>query len=342
MENTASPTPARPTIVADSAIPFLEGVLEPWADVRRIPGSRIAPDDVRDADVLIVRTRTRCDARLLAGSRVRLVATATIGFDHIDTAWCAAHGIRIETAAGCNARGVLQWVAAVLACLARRDGWRPDEKTLGIVGVGHVGSLVKQYAELWGFRVVCCDPPREAREHCGFLPLPRVAREADLLTFHVPLDATTRRMADAALFRCMKPGAAVINSSRGEVVDGEALLASGLTCALDVWEHEPQIDPMLLAHATLATPHIAGYSEQGKATAAAMAVAAAARMLELPLAGWYPPQAAPPAPRPITWPELCTSIGRAFDIEAQSRALKARPEDFERMRDEYTYRREYF
>ena len=181
-------------IVADSAIPFLQGVLEPWAEVRYLPGSRIAAEDVRDADALIIRTRTRCDGRLLAGSRVRLIATATIGFDHIDTAWCAAHGIRVATAAGCNARGVLQWAGAVLAHLARTQGWKPAQRTLGIVGVGHVGSLIREYAGLWGFRVVCCDPPREEREHCGFLPLEEVAREADLLTFHTPLDTTTRQL----------------------------------------------------------------------------------------------------------------------------------------------------
>ena len=123
-------------IIADSAIPFLQGVLEPWAEVRYLPGAEIAPEEVRDADALLIRTRTRCDERLLGGSRVRLIATATIGFDHIDTAWCAAHGIRVCTAAGCNARGVLQWVGAVLAHLARTQGWQPAGRTLGVVGVG--------------------------------------------------------------------------------------------------------------------------------------------------------------------------------------------------------------
>ena len=138
-------------ILIDRAIPFLHGVLEPWAETRYLAGSDIGPDDVRDADVLVVRTRTRCNAQLLSGSRVRCIATATIGFDHIDTAWCAAHGIEVVTAAGCNARGVLQWVAAVLAWLSRHDGWQPADKTLGIVGVGHVGSLVAEYAAAWGF-----------------------------------------------------------------------------------------------------------------------------------------------------------------------------------------------
>ena len=210
------------------------------------------------------------------------------------------------------------------------------------MGVGHVGSLVKTYAEAWGFRVLCCDPPREERERCGFLPLEEVARQADILTFHTPLDDTTRRMAGEELFRRMKPGAVVMNSSRGEVVDGAALLRSGLEWVLDVWEHEPDLDPELLGKALLATPHIAGYSEQGKANATAMSVAALARCFGLPLEGWYPPEAAPSAPRPIAWQELCDTIGGVYDIGAESRRLKEHPGDFESLRDRYAYRREYF
>ncbi len=329
-------------IVADIAIPFLEGVFEPWAEVVYLPGAEIGSDDMHDADALIVRTRTRCDERLLGGSSVKIVATATIGFDHIDMTWCAANGIEVATAAGCNARGVLQWMGAALAWLSKRQGWQPEQRTLGIVGVGHVGSLVKEYAEKWGFRVVCCDPPREEREHCGFLSLAEVARQADILSFHTPLDATTRHMADAKLFASMKSGAVVINTSRGEVVDGKALYGSGLNFMLDVWEHEPGIDPALLEKALIATPHIAGYSEQGKAMAAAMSVGALARRFGLPLGGWYPSGAAPSAPRGISWQELCTSIGTAFDIEAESRRLKSSSEDFEHIRDNYAYRREYF
>ena len=127
-------------------------------------GTAISAADVRNADALVIRTRTRCDEKLLADSRVKLIATATIGFDHIDTEYCRRHGIEVATAAGCNARGVLQYVAAALVRLSRVQAWEPADKTLGIVGVGHVGSLVKTYAEAWGFRVLCCDPPREERE----------------------------------------------------------------------------------------------------------------------------------------------------------------------------------
>lgn len=332
----------RPFVVVDEAIPFLNGVLDPWCDVRALPGAAVAAADLRDADALVVRTRTRCDAALLGGSSVRLVVTATIGFDHIDCAWCAAHGIEVVTAAGCNARGVLQWVAGVLALDARRRGWRPAEKCLGIVGVGHVGELVRQYAEAWGFRTVCCDPPREAREHRGFCSLEAVAETADVLTLHTPLDATTRHLVDARLVARMKRDALLVNASRGGVVATEAVLDSPLRFAFDVWEGEPAIDPRALERAEAATPHIAGYSVQGKANATAAAVRAIARRFGLPLGDWYPPEALRPVPRPIGWEEMCATIGRYFDVEAETQALKRAPEAFERMRDAYRYRAEYF
>lgn len=329
-------------IIADQAIPFLQGVFEPYAEVRYLAGDAFTPETVRDADALIIRTRTRCDAALLEGSRVRCIATATIGYDHIDTAWCESRGIRVATAAGCNARGVLQWVAAALAWLSRTQGWRPEEHTIGIVGVGHVGSLVEAYARNWGFRVLCCDPPREERERCGFLPLEQVAAEADIITFHTPLDASTRGLCGERLLARLGSGATVLNSSRGEVVDGAALLRSGRPFALDVWEHEPQPDPQLLDRALLATPHIAGYSLQGKANATVMAVAAVAACFGMPLTGWRPAGVAPSQPRPIGWRELCATIGDAFDIEAESRRLKSHPADFERIRNRYAFRQEYF
>lgn len=329
-------------IVADNAIPFLKGVLEPHARMEYLSGKTIASADVRDADALIVRTRTRCDATLLEGSSVKLIATATIGFDHIDMEYCRRHGIEVATAAGCNARGVLQYIAAALVHLSRTQGWNPSEKILGIVGVGHVGSLVEAYAREWGFRVIACDPPREAREHLGFLPLEEVARQADLLTFHTPLDDTTHHMASESLFGSMKPGSTLINTSRGEVIDGKALHKSGLQYILDVWEHEPDLDPQLLRNALLATPHIAGYSTQGKANATALSVRTIGRYFGLPLGEWYPSGVAASHPRKIPWQELCSTIDSHFDIAAESRRLKAAPEAFETTRNEYRYREEYF
>ncbi len=332
----------RPTLVIDRAIPFLEEALCPYAELRCCVGSAITADVVRDADALIVRTRTRCDEQLLAGSSVRLIVTATIGYDHIDRAWCEAHGIRVVTAAGCNARGVLQWVAAVLVHIARKEGWHPSERTLGVIGVGNVGRLVKSYAEQWGFRVLCCDPPREERERLGFRSAEEVAAEADLVTFHTPLDATTRHLCSAHLLRLMRPQAWVLNAARGAVVDQEALLRSDHPFCLDVWEGEPELLPDVLRSAELATPHVAGYTAQGKANASAIALRTVAEAFQLPIGAWYPAEVTPPSPRPITWEELTATIDAHYDIVAESTRLKAHPEQFERLRDGYRYRLEYF
>ncbi len=329
-------------IIADRAIHFLDGVLAGWAEVERLPGRDFTAEAVKQADALIVRTRTRCCSELLEGSRVRLIATATIGFDHIDMDYCRRAGIRVATAAGCNARGVLQWVAGVLVHLAEKQGWQPKERTLGIVGVGHVGSLVKHYAESWGYNVLCCDPPREEREHLGFLKVEEVARFSDILTFHTPLNASTYHLCDGPLLDMMPPHAVVINSSRGEVVDQEALLKSGRLYALDVWEHEPRIDAALLAGAEVATPHIAGYSLQGKANATAMAVRALSDCFSLQLDDWYPAGISPSRPREIGWEELRRTIQKAFDCHSETQRLKASPEEFEHFRDSYSYREEYF
>ena len=240
-------------IVIDNAIPYISGVLEPYATVVYRPAAEISHEDALDADMLIIRTRTRCDRRLLEGSRVRLIATATIGFDHIDLGYCAAHGIEVVTAQGCNAAGVLQWVGAALASLAVDEGWQPRQKTLGIVGVGHVGSLVEEYGRMWGFRILRCDPPRQQREGGDFLPIEEVAAEADILTLHTPLDDTTRHLADSRLLSLMRPDATLMNAARGEVADTAALVEAPQRVVLDVWENEPRIDRRLLDKAFIAT-----------------------------------------------------------------------------------------
>lgn len=329
-------------IVTDRDIPFLDGVFDPFAEVVRLEGRSIGASDVGDADALVVRTRTRCDASLLAGSRVKLVATATIGTDHIDSRWCAENGIRTVNAAGCNARGVLQWVSAVLVNLLSERGHNPADATLGIVGVGHVGGLVKEYAESWGFRTVCCDPPREEREHCGFVSVEEVFAEADIVTLHVPLDASTHHLVGDRLLNSLERKPFIINSSRGEVVDTEALLRSGAGFAADVWEHEPDLDRRMLERAFIATPHIAGYSLQGKANASAAVVAAVAEEFGLPLAGWYPAEVARTIPARLSWEELCKAVSVRYDIRAESMRLKASPQDFELMRNRYDYREEFF
>ena len=329
-------------VVVDSAIPYLKGVLEPYFEVVYCAGQAFSPALVADADVLIIRTRTKCNAELLEGSSVRLIATATIGFDHIDTQYCSERGIRVVTAQGCNAAGVLQWVAAALAMLAKRDDWSPTQKTLGIVGVGNVGSLVERYARDWGFKVLCCDPPRQLREGGDFVTFDEILSRCDIVTLHTPLDATTYHLLDSAAIAKMQGNGVIINASRGEVAATEALLAAPQTLLLDVWEHEPEIDARLLEKALVATPHIAGYSAQGKANASSMVVRAVAEEFGLPINDWYPAEVTPVERQPITWEQMCQSICGYCDLESQSARLKADLSDFESMRNNYTYREEYF
>ena len=328
--------------IIDKAIPYIQGVLEPYAEVVYRDGREFTPEDVRDADMLIIRTRTRCNEALLASSSVKLIATATIGFDHIDLDYCARRGIKVTTAQGCNAAGVLQWVAAALAQLSKREGWTPEERTLGIVGVGNVGRLVEEYARAWGFNILRCDPPRQEREGGDFRPMEEVVAGSDIVTFHTPLDSTTYHLINDRTLSLMRADATLINASRGEVAATEALLKASQTLLLDVWEQEPAINTALLEKALVTTPHIAGYSSQGKANATAAVIAAAAEHFSLPLKGWYPPQVQPATRRQISWEEMCQSIDNYCNLMKQSQWLKSRPEEFESLRNNYSYREEYF
>ena len=249
------------TIIADKYIPFLfEAVRKEWPDVDIYPmePEQIDHSAVHDADVLIVRTRTKVDESLLSGSRVQLVCTATIGYDHIDTAYCESHGIRWTACPGCNAQAVCDYVEEALnETVLQNSGL-----TIGVVGVGHVGTLVAKMAERRGLKVLLNDPPK----HKG-VSLDEIAQQCDIITFHVPLDNTTRHMCDAAFLDRCKAHTLIINAARGGVVDEKALLNSGHPFILDTWENEPNIHPDVLRQARLASMHIAGYSVQGKRNA---------------------------------------------------------------------------
>lgn len=338
-------------VVVDADIPYIKGVLESCADVRYIKGNLISRTDVIDADALIVRTRTHCNRDLLEGTAVKFIATATIGFDHVDMDYCAGAGITLATASGCNARAVLQWVAATLVVDSVRYGWQPNQKRLGVVGVGNVGRLIAEYGQKWGFRVVCCDPPRRRSELCDFVSLKELTEVSDIVSFHVPLNMSgvdsTFHLADAAFFEHLSAGALVLNSSRGEVVDGSALkgaVALGrCRCAIDTWENEPNIDSDLAQMAEIATAHIAGYSAQGKAMATQMVVRALARRFSLPKLDCFSPRGIhPSSPVPISWSQMCATITDYFNIVAQSDFLKSDIGRFESIRNTYQYRDEFF
>ena len=249
------------TIIADKYIPFLfEAVRKEWPDVDIYPmePEQIDHSTVQNADVLIVRTRTKVDESLLSGSRVRLVCTATIGYDHIDTAYCESHGILWTACPGCNAQAVCDYVEEAL----NETAIQKSGLTIGVVGVGHVGTLVTKMAEQRGLKVLLNDPPK----HIG-VSLDEIAQQCDIITFHVPLDNTTRHMCDAAFLDRCKAHTLIINAARGGVVDEKALLNSGHPFILDTWENEPNIHPDVLRQARLASMHIAGYSVQGKRNA---------------------------------------------------------------------------
>ena len=284
-------------IVFDQHIPFLEeAVRNEWPKVEIYPmeSEEITPSAVQDADVLVVRTRTQINESLLAHSSVRLACTATIGFDHIDTVYCEAQGIRWMSCPGCNAQAVCDYIDEALneylsansvsGLIAKRSYseavLQRNGLCIGIIGVGHVGSLVAQMAERRGMQVLLNDPPKGIG-----VSLDDIAKNCDIITFHVPLTNLrypTFHICDEAFLDKCKPGALIINAARGGVVDEQALLRSGHPYILDTWENEPDIDREVLAHARLASMHIAGYSVQGKRNATQMCLDAIAEQFNLP------------------------------------------------------------
>jgi len=346
-------------IVADDKIPFLKGVLEPYADVIYMPGKQINADVVKNADALFVRTRTKCNRELLEGSKVSFIGTATIGYDHIDTGFCEGNNIKWTNAPGCNSSSVQQYVTAALLKIASGNGFSLSGKTIGIVGVGNVGSKVEKIAGLLGMNVLLCDPPRARNEgNKKFVPFERILSEAYIVTAHVPLsyagDDKTFHLFKDWSFRKMRKGSWFINSSRGEVADTSdlklALVTGELSGAvIDVWEKEPDIDHELLSEAYLATPHIAGYSTDGKANGTAMVVNSLSRFFDLPLKEWYPNEVPLPG-NPLIEIEaseraeqeiIKEAVLHTYDISADDRKLRISPEDFEKQRGDYPLRREF-
>ncbi|MDE6653475.1 MAG: 4-phosphoerythronate dehydrogenase [Muribaculaceae bacterium] len=325
-------------ILIERNIPFVKGLLEPYAEVEYPTADEFTPDTVNDADALLVRTRTRCDSRLLEGSRVSFIGTATIGTDHIDLPWCAAAGIEVANAPGCNAPAVGQYVLSAISRLTAGD---PSGLTLGIVGVGHVGSIVERWARQCGLIVKLNDPPRQAAEGGdGWSTLEEIAAEADIITFHTPLDATTRHIVGREWMGSLRRKPIIINAARGGIVDTPALVEAldrGIVrdAVIDCWEGEPQISPALLERAAIATPHIAGYSHEGKVRATRMAVDALCRHFGLPhidMDQHVPPGAADQM-------DLST-IAASYNPVADTIALKASPGDFEQLRNHYILRHE--
>lgn len=336
-------------LVIDDKIPFLRGVPERLGfEAVYLPGAGITAADVRHADALMVRTRTRCDAGLLEGSSVKFIVTATIGFDHIDTAYLCRAGIAWTNCPGCNAASVGQYVASALLVLQEEKMLSVSSATVGIVGVGHVGREVERAVRALGCRVLRNDPPRAGAEGGeGFVGLDTIAREADVVSFHVPLTRegphATFHMAGSAFFSGLRKRPVLINAARGGVVCEEALLkalrdGTVSQAVVDTWENEPHISSALLEQALIATPHIAGYSADGKANATRMALTAVCRHFGVEPRFNISPPALPASFVPAA--NLQERALQLYDPRCDSRRLKEHPEQFEQLRGNYPLRRE--
>ena len=314
-------------LLIDKYIPLIKGLAEPYCEVSYLAPDEFTPDTVATADALIVRTRVKCNAALLEGSAVRFIATATIGYDHIDAEYCREAGIAWCNAPGCNADSVLNYIdAAIHYSIESLEG-----KTIGIVGVGSVGSRVYKRALDLGMRTLLSDPPLEAAGGSGlsFTSLDEIAHEADIITFHVPLDSSTRHLINSEFLSLCKPDAVIINASRGAVLNTADAIAATQRFVIDCWEGEPEINRELLNKAVLGTPHIAGYSLDGKANGTVAALNATSEYF-----GW----GAKFSVNMLGLPPK--DFSKSYNIKAESDALKAAPEKFEWFRNNYPVRRD--
>ena len=260
-------------IVADENIPLVDAFFAEFGEIRRLPGRQITRADVHDADVLLVRSVTKVDRDLLEGSAVRFVGTCTIGTDHLALDYFHQEGIQWSSAPGCNARGVVDYVLGSLLTLAEIEGADLNQRTYGVVGAGEVGGRLVNVLKGLGFNVLVCDPPRQAAEGGDYVSLEQIIERCDVISLHTPLDKSsenaTWHLLDQQRLNQLKHGTWLINASRGPVIDNNALREvltqrEDLQAVLDVWEAEPQVDVELADLCVLATPHIAGYSLDGK------------------------------------------------------------------------------
>lgn len=343
-------------ILADAHIPYLKGVAEQLGEVHYLPGNEFNKESIKDKNALIVRTVTHFGEEILAGSNVKLICSATIGYDHIDTHYCDTHGIAWRTAPGCNANSVEQYVTASLLYLAQKHTFDLKEKTIGIIGVGNVGSKVEAVCKKLGMRVLLNDPPREKRERdTVFVSLEKIKEESDIITLHTPLIKggahKTFHLANEAFFNELERKPFIINSCRGSVIDNQALKAaikkntiSGVV--LDCWENEPTIDSELLELADIATPHIAGYSADGKWTATKMSIENLKRFFQSPTEPQF--QKLPAPTHPIinlqeipAENQLSHAVWHTYNPMKETIDLKSAPEKFSHFRSHYPLRREY-
>ena len=346
-------------IIIDDKIPYIKSAFEGVADVLYLPGNKTTPEVVKYADAIITRTRTICNRELLEGSSVKFIASATIGYDHIDTEYCKKAGIQWTNAPGCNAESVNQYIASALCSWAMRKRKDLSCLTVGIIGVGQVGSRVAKTCEILGMKVLLNDPPRERKEGSqNFVSLKTIQNEADIITLHVPLNTegedATFHLVNEDFLQSLKKKPVLINSCRGEVNNTEDLInaieagdISGYIA--DCWENEPGLDLELLNLAEFGTPHIAGYSKDGKANGTTMSVQAVSRFFNLGLNNWQPTGIELPHASTIeidgsqrrSYSVMAEAILSTYDIEADDEMFRESPHLFEKLRGDYPVRREF-
>lgn len=347
-------SPSMKTVVAETVYLGREA-FETLGQVEVVPDRQIGPEHLHDADALVIRSKTKVTLELLEGSSVRFIGTATAGFEHIDIQALETRGIGWTAAPGCNAESVAEYITAALLQLpVELEG-----KTIGIIGVGQVGTRVARCAKALGLKILLNDPPRAEREgEPYFQELEKLLEQSDIVTLHVPLTPKheswpTFNMANASFFEQMGKGSVFINASRGQVVDSDALLQAKRSgtisrLVLDVWNPEPNIRPDLLAVADIATPHIAGHSLEGKLNGTIQVYNAACRFFGVNPT-WDPEAFLPRLDLPNLEIDsieksdhevLAEAVQAAYDIEADQLAEKDIP-DFDKLRANYRVRREF-
>ena len=347
-------------ILVDENMPYARELFSRTGDVVAVPGRPLPEAQLADADGLMVRSVTQVNAALLQDKPVRFVGTATAGTDHVDEAWLAQAGIAFSAAPGCNAIAVVEYVFSALLLLAERDGFLLRDRTVGIVGVGNVGSRLQKRLEAWGVKTLLCDPPRADRGDEGdFHSLDTLVEQADILTFHTPLFKSgpykSWQLADAARLMALKPDTILINACRGPVVDNAALLEvlnmrHDLSVVLDVWEPEPDLSLALLDKVDIATAHIAGYTLEGKARGTTQVFEAWCDFIGQPQQ--VPLDSLLPTPEfsqirlngPLDQPTLKRLVHLVYDVrrdDAPLRKVAAKPGEFDRLRKQYEERREW-
>ncbi|MFV0522246.1 MAG: 4-phosphoerythronate dehydrogenase [Mangrovibacterium sp.] len=346
-------------IVIDNKIPYIKGVLEPFAKVLYCNGADIDNQLIKDADAIVIRTRTQCNSKLLESTSVKLIVTATIGFDHIDTDYCRKSHIKWVNAPGCNSSSVEQYVAAALVHIATKQKLKLSQLTIGIIGVGNVGSKIARIAKLLSMKVLLNDPPRARKEgNDNFVSLEEIKQKSDIISLHVPLnktgiDANFHLINEPFIHECTRHPF-IINTCRGEVTDSIALINGMKTNRLqgliiDCWENEPNINDELLELATIATPHIAGYSKDGKANGTSHSIQALSAFFNFGINNWKCINIEEPKTNEInlngkdkTTQEIVTeAILATYKIDEDSKLLQCNKSQFENLRGSYPVRREF-